>query len=75
MSSDYNLPSNKMARESRLLARRIGEAKEFTTTHGKIILNPMKRALKNKPYKCKEFQNILNDEMKTTIEILKGDKE
>lgn len=75
MSSDYNMPYEKMARESRILSRKIGETKEFTTTHGKIILNPIKRALKGKPYECKEFQDILNDEMKTMIEILRGENE
>lgn len=75
MSADYDLSNNKnLARESRVLSRKIGETKSFNTTHGKIILNPVKRALKGKPYKCSEYQNILNEEMKTLIEILKGEQ-
>ena len=61
-----------IGREAKMVARLIAKPKTFSTTYGNIYLNPLKRHLKNKPYKNSEFNEILNQEVKTTIEMLKG---
>lgn len=60
-------------REQKMVARIVGKAKEYSTTHGKIYLNPLKRSLKNKPYKNEEFNEIMREEVNMTIEMLKGE--
>lgn len=62
-------------RDGRILAGRIGKLKRFNTTHGSIILNPMKRHFLGKPYKCPEYQSIMENEIKQIIETMNTTQE
>lgn len=67
-----NRARNKAGRNKRILARNIGKLKTFNTTHGTIILNPLKRSLLNKPYVCQEYQEIMNNEINQIMENVKA---
>lgn len=60
-------------REQKEVARMMGEIKVYNTTHGSVCLNPLKRSLKNKPYKNAEFSNIMREQVNMTIEMLRGE--
>ena len=63
----------KVSRENKMVARMIGKPKEFESTYGRTILNPIKRQLKGKPYNNPEFNEIMAKEVNMTIEMLKED--
>lgn len=60
-------------RKQKEVARMMGEIKIYNTTHGSVYLNPLKRSLKNEPYKNAEFSNIMREQVNMTIEMLRGE--
>jgi len=62
----------KAGRDEKMLARNVAKLKTFDTTHGRIILNPLKRYFLGKTYACQEYQGLLDMEIKGIVDRLEG---
>lgn len=59
---------------SKIHKRMIKESKPrlYDTSQGRVLLNPIKMALKGGKYINPEFNKIMEEELKSAIESLKG---
>lgn len=63
---NFNKEKKKMIRASK--------PKEYATSNGMVLLNPIKRILKEKPYVNSEFAYIANKELESAMDAM-GDNE